>query len=339
MTITPFGVLPDGGVDRIVLSDGRLEVAILTYGAVIQDLRLLGSGDPRRLVLGLPTIEDYRAASPYFGVIAGRCANRIADGRFTLDGVEHRVTLNEKGRTHLHGGALGFSRKIWTIEAVDATSVTLGLVSPDGEEGYPGTVRATCRYALVPGDTGEGRLVIELGATTDAPTLVNLAAHSYFDLDDGPDISAHTLEIPAASYTPVDDRLIPTGEIAPVAGTRFDFRKPRPVHPTADDPGYDHNFVIAMERSATPRLHARLAGASSGITLEVHSTEPGLQFYDGAGLAMDRPDLDGRIAGRRAALCLEPQVFPDSPNRPNFPSAVLRTGETYRQVTEYRVFG
>lgn len=340
MTTTRFGVLEDGSaVDRIVITDGVVEAAILTWGAVIQDLRLLGPEGPHRVVLGLETIEDYVAVSPYFGAIAGRYANRIADGRFSLDGVEHRLTLNEAGRTHLHGGFRGFAQRVWKLVETDPTSVTLGLVSPDGEEGYPGRVEATCRYALVPGaTTGEGRLRIEIAATTDAPTLVNLAAHSYFDLDGAGDSSGHILEVPAEHYTPVDDRLIPTGEIAPVAGTRFDFRSARPVHADPDDPGYDHNFVIGRDRFAEPVLHARLTGPATGTTLEVHSTEPGLQVYDGSGLGLDRPGLGGRRYGRRAGLCLEPQVFPDSPNRPDFPSAVLRPGETYRQVTEYRFF-
>jgi aldose 1-epimerase len=210
-----------------------------------------------------------------------------------------------------------------------AEHVTLELVSPAGDQGYPGTLTARCTYRIA----GEGLLEIDLSATTDAPTIVNLATHSYFNLDGTADILDHRLEIPAAHYLPVDEALIPTGEIAAVAGTPFDFRIARPVRGTVT---YDHNMVIDRTRATAPRLMARLEGPLSRTRMEVHSTEPGLQFYDGSGLNASLPGHDGRLYGRHGGLCLEPQIFPDSPNHPGFTDATLRPGADYAQVTQYR---
>ncbi|MBH0236209.1 aldose epimerase family protein [Methylobrevis albus] len=335
MSSNDFGSLADGRAVEIVrLAGGGIVAEVLSYGAILRDLRLALPGGERRLVLGFDRIADYEMHSPYFGAVVGRCANRIGAGRFQLDGRDHQLDLNDGGRAHLHGGVEGFDRKLWTIEAASTDSVTLTLGSPDGDQGYPGTVQARCRYTL----PGEGVLVIELEAETDAPTPVNLATHSYFNLAGTPDILGHVLEIPAEAYLPVDGALIPTGEIRPVAGTGFDFRKARPIG-AADRPerGYDHNFVVAEARSNVLRLMARLTAPAGDVTLDIWSTEPGVQFYDGNMLEVPVPGLDGARYALNGGLCLEPQGFPDAVNRPEFPAVILRPGETYRQRTEYRL--
>jgi aldose 1-epimerase len=333
----PFGVLEDGTeVQRLRLAGGRLSAWILTYGAIIQDLVLDTDAGPRRLVLGFDRLEDYVVRSPYFGCIAGRYANRIKDGRFRLDGDEHQLSLNEKGRTHLHGGFRGFDKHVWKLVAADGASVDLRLESPDGEEGYPGRLEAACRYEV----TDDDRLKITLGARADAPTIVNLTGHSYFNLDGEGDILDHRLRLPADRYTPVDADLIPTGELAPVEGTRFDFRSLRPVRSEIEGAHqiYDHNWALGLDAADEPRLLVELEGRK-GVRLEIWSTEPGLQFYDGSGLDIGPIGLDGAAYGPNAGMALEPQRFPDSPNRPNFTDAVLRPGDTYRHCIEYRLFG
>lgn len=333
MTIqrTQFGKLGDGSeIEEIVIAGGDLKVSIISWGAVIRDLRYRGEAR----VLGFDRLEYYLAQSPYFGCIAGRYANRIADGRFTLDGKSYQLNLNEAGRTHLHGGTKGFAKLPWQVMEATEDSVLLRLISPDGDQGYPGTVTTTCRYRIESGDT----LSLTLEARTDRPTIINLAAHSYFNLDGTTDTLSHELQIAAAHYTPVDERLIPTGELRGVAGTPFDFMSARQVRLETGTgrQAYDHNFVVAREASPTPRHVATLTGPRSHTRMEVLSTEPGVQFYDGAKLAVNAPGLDGRHYGANAGLCLEPQRFPDTPNHPEFGSAVLRPGETYRQVTQYR---
>lgn len=323
-----FGTLPDGtDVHRIPLSGHGLEAGILSLGATLQSLRF----DGRPVVLSHDNLAAYAEPGAYFGAIAGRCANRIAGGRFTLEGKSYDLPRNENGRTHLHGGMKGLSHRPWTVTEASGTSVTLAYRSPDGEEGYPGTLDLTCRYALV----GEGVLRIALTATCDRTTVINLATHSYFNLDapEGGVIDDHVLMIPAEAYLPVDGDKIPTGELVPVAGTPFDFRQPRRV----GDFAYDHAFVLAPDSVPTPRPVARLqAGRSGGIVLEIASTEPAVQFYTGDFLGPQARTAAARAYGRRAGLCLEPQRFPDAPNQPSFPSIVLRPGETYRQITEYR---
>jgi aldose 1-epimerase len=285
---------------------------------------------PHSVILGFDTLEDYLAQTAYVGAIAGRCANRIAGGCFTLDGVDHQLSLNENGHTHLHGGVEGFSAKLWDIVDMSPASVTLALVSPHDDEGYPGEVRATCRYSIQ-GET----LTLEFTAETDRSTLVSLAGHAYFNLDGSDTILDHTLTIPAKSYTPVDDDLIPTGEIAPVTGTIFDFTTPRKVRSGSTHTGYDHNFVLAIQPATEPRPAARLEGPQSGLAMEIWTTEPGLQFYDGNFLPVPQPLRGGRKGERFGGLCLEPQRFPDAIHHLHFPGAVLRAGETYRQVTQY----
>jgi aldose 1-epimerase len=307
----------DAPIEQVRLAGGGLEADILDFGATIRALRF--DGVP--VTLSLPALEDYVAGRAYFGAIAGRFANRIAGGRFTLDGTLWQLPCNEAGKTHLHGGMRGFSHRRWHIRKVGPAQVTLAYRAADGEEGYPGTMDVTCTYAIA----GAGTLSIALEATCDRPTIVNLAAHSYFNLDGGGSIADHRLEIPAAHYLPVDANKIPTGEIAPVAGTPFDFRDPRRI----GEQTYDHAFVLSPAVDGKPRPVARLTGGRSGITLEVDSTEPAVQFYDGHMLGIGG-------FGPRAGLCLEPERFPDAPNHPDFPGAVLRPGETYRQITQYR---
>jgi len=313
-----FGHLPGGEpVDQVCLSGGRLEADILSYGATLRSLRF----DGQPVVLSLGSLADYVAEGVYFGAIAGRFANRIAGGRFVLDGTVYQLPCNEAGRTHLHGGQRGFSHRNWRVRAVGPTSVALDYDAADGEEGYPGALAASCTYAIL----AEGVLGITLEATCSRPTIVNLATHSYFNLDGGSSIIDHQLEIPAEYYLPVDADKIPTGKRLAVAGTPFDFRSRRRI---GEFP-YDHAFVLPEVANGELRPVACLAGACSGITLDIASTEPALQFYDGH-------MLNAGGHGARAGLCLEPQRFPDAPNHPDFPNAMLRPGEVYRQITQYR---
>jgi aldose 1-epimerase len=326
-----FGRLPDGrDVHEVTLSAGDLTIAVLTIGAVIRDVRLAGIDHP--LVLGFDRAEDYLLQSPYFGAVAGRSANRIAKGRFSIDGRTYQVATND-GHNHLHGGFVGFSHRIWAIRSSDASSITLGLTSPDGEEGYPGKVEATVRYTL----EAPGTVRMEATAVTDAPTLVNLAQHSYFNLDGSRDILDHHVQIFADAYTPTDAELIPTGEIVSVAGSDYDFRSPRPIRQmrAGQRVGYDKNYVVARTRAHEPRPHARLSSPKNGVSVAVASTEPGVQFYDGMWMNVKVPGLGGRQYAANGGCCLEPQVFPDAPNHPGFPPSVLRPGETYRQVTTF----
>lgn len=319
MARTSFGTTKDGmKVSEVRLAAGALTLNILTHGARIHGLTF--DGKPR--VLGFANLDDYLTHAVYAGAVAGRYANRIAGGRFSLDGKTYQLPCNERGRTHLHGGLKGFAHRNWDIVEDSDTHVTLRLNSPDGEEGYPGTLDARCTYRLEGDDVR-----IELTATTDAPTIINLATHSYFNLDGGTDILDHCLTVPADHYLPVTEDLIPTGEIAAVAGTALDFRVATAVR--ARGQRYDHNFVLGRERLVAPRLVASLEGLSSRTRLDVLSTEPGLQFYDGG-------YLKGGGFGAHAGLCLEPQIFPNAPNEPGFTNAVLRPGETYRQMTLYR---
>lgn len=333
-----FGETQGEAVHEVTIRSGAgAEAKVIGYGAALRDLIVpTHDGGRQRVVLGLDTLDDYLAHSPHFGAIAGRFANRIAHGRFHIDGTLHEVSRNQAGTHALHGGTAGFGKRVWRIAWHDADAVALTLFSPDGDQGFPGNLTATCVYRLKEPAT----LSVELTASTDAPTIVNLAHHSYFNLDGSTDILDHTLQIAAAFMTPVDTDLIPTGEIVSVAGTPFDFRIPRPIGMRDAEGGlvhYDHNFVLAGH--ALPLRAAALAQSPrNGLRLEVATTEPGLQFYDAAKLALPVPGLDGAAYGPRAGFCLEAQRFPDSPNREHFPCSILRPGKTYRQLTEYRFF-
>lgn len=317
-----------------VIRSGRLCASIMERGAAVRDLRIDLPDGPRPLVLGFDRLDDYIRHSPHFGAIAGRFANRIANGRFRLDGRDYQVTRNQGGVHHLHGGENGFGRRDWSPVQAGPDSILLRIVSPDGEEGYPGRLTATCRYSLTPDDA----LRIELRAETDAPTIVNLAHHSYFNLDGAGDILDATVEIAADRYTPLDASLIPTGEIRPVDGTPYDFRSLRTIRlETAEGPfAYDINYVLAPGPRDSPHFAARVISARGDIAMEVRTTEPGLQLYTAAGLDTPVPGLTGMRYGAFAGLCLEPQRFPDSPNHAGFTDTTLRPGEIYRQITEYR---
>ena len=331
--LTAFGRCADGtSVERVDLVGEGLAASLLTYGAVIQDLIIAAPDGPRSVVLGFDGLADYVAHSPYMGCIAGRFANRIRDGRFPLDDRTYQLSLNGNGRTHLHGGWRGFGQRVWQLESAAADSVRLSLVSPDGEEGYPGCVRVSCTYRIA----APMQLSIELEATTDAPTIVNLAAHSYFNLAGHGDARDHSLAIDAGAYLPDDSDLIPTGELRAVAGTEFDFRSLRRIRIGDPPVRYDYNFVIASTPSDTPRRMARLEAPDGSVALEVWSTEPGVQFYDGGQIAVPVPGRGGRHYGPFSGVCLEPQRYPDAPNHAGFTNTVLRPGETYRQITEYR---
>jgi aldose 1-epimerase len=329
---TEFGRLPDGSaVEEVTIAAGALTAEVITLGAIIRDVRLAGVRHP--LVLGFDDLHSYLHHSPYFGAVVGRCANRIGNGHLVIDGKSYQLPLNERGRTHLHGGPEGFGRQNWRIKEHDGAGVTLTLVSPDGDQGYPGNVSVACRYRIEPPAT----LVFEAEGTTDAPTILNLAQHSYFNLDDSPEILDHLVQIDADAYTPTDEALVPTGEIRPVEGTDYDRRVLAPIRRLRDGRcfAYDINYVVARERSAEPRRQARLESAVNGVALEVWSTEPGVQFYDGGHMSVAVPGLGGRRYGVSAGVCFEPQLFPDAPNHPDFPSAILRPGEIYRQQTRF----
>jgi aldose 1-epimerase len=326
-----FGHLPDGtAVEEVTIAAGDLSAKVLTLGAIIRDIRLEGVAHP--LVLGFDDLASYLDHSPYFGAVVGRCANRIGKARFMLDGREYRLAANE-GDNQLHGGPEGFGRRNWRLVAHDRSSVTLALTSADGDQGYPGKVEATCRYVV----EAPGTLRFEAEATSDAPTIVNLAQHSYFNLDGSADILDHAVRIDADAYTPTGPDLVPTGEIRPVDGTDFDRRVLAPIRRMRDGRRtvYDVNYAIARERSPEPRHQVRLEAPGAGLALDVWSTEPGVQFYDGSYLDVAVPGLDGRRYGRNGGCCFEPQLYPDAPNQPGFPSGVLRPGETYRQGTRF----
>lgn len=317
-------------VYRVHLRGGGLSASVMTWGAVIQDLRLEGHAPP--LTLGFERFEDYPLYSSYFGATPGRCSNRIAGGRFTLDGEAYQLECNERGVNHLHGGKDGIAKRNWQIIDLVEDRVVLEIVDPDGRAGYPGNCTVTATYHL----KDEGVLSVIYRSTTDRATLANICQHTYFNLDGRPDALEHDLMIAADHYLPVDDELIPTGEQRPVAGTEFDFRQMSPMARFVDGEQvlFDHNFCLSNERVAK-RSVALARSINSGVTLEVRTTEPGVQFYAGTKLNVAVPGLEGRTYGKFAGFCLETQVWPDAINQPGFPNAVLRPGETLVQETDY----
>lgn len=329
----PFGRLGETDIAEVTLRAHGIEARIITWGAVLRDLVVAGPEGPRHVVLGLETIEDYVRHSPSFGAIVGRCANRIAGGRFPLDGREVQVETNE-GPNTLHGGPTGFGKRLWTLLAADDRRVHLGLVSEDGEGGWPGRVVATATYEIAAPAT----LRLILQASTDAPTPLNLSTHGYYNLDGSADVRDHVLQVAADFVTPTGAGDIPTGAIAPVAGTPYDFREPRPIRPAGAPQDYDMNFVLRRPAAPGPLLAraATLASPAGGLRMELWTTEPGLQVYDGYKVDVPVPGLGGRRYGRNAGLALEPQRFPDAPNHGHFPPTILRPGEVSRQVTELR---
>lgn len=341
VTIDSFGATPDGqAVERYTLSNNNgVQVQIITYGGIITSLLTPDrEGRVDDIVLGFDDLAGYLGRHPYFGALVGRFANRIAGGRFTLDGVEYVLAQNN-GPNHLHGGLVGFDKKVWSASPTpEGDGVILQYVSPDGEEGYPGTLTVQVIYTL----NEENELGIDYQATTDKPTILNLTNHSYFNLAGQGDILDHVVFLDADAYTPVDATQIPTGEVRPVTGSPFDFRQPTAIGARIheDDPqlriggGYDHNWIINGSPGAL-RLAARVTEPTTGRVLEVRTTQPGVQFYTSNSLA-DTRGKGGQLYRRHSALCLETQHFPDSPNQPHFPSTVLRPGERFHEVTVFR---
>lgn len=318
--MVPFATLPDGTmIHQVTLRQSSgLEVNVITYGGIITAVRVPnGNRRPVNVVLGHDTLAPYLNNRNYVGALIGRYGNRIARGRFVLDGVAHQLDVND-GPNHLHGGFHGYNCRVWNVDGMSDSAVALSLVDPDGSCGYPGRLTARVTYRLC----HDHALHIYYVADTDAPTIVNLTQHTYFNLSGGrsPTIDDHLLKIDADHYLPVDDELIPTGKEKEVKGTAFDFRSGRRIGDTT----YDHTFIL-RNPTGELRMVARLTDPLSGRAMDVLTTEPGMQFYSGH--LYDRP---------RAGLCLETQHYPNSPNEPFFPSTVLRPGARYTSTTVYR---
>jgi len=347
----PFGALTDGrAVEAYRLAnDVGMAVEVLTYGAVLHQVQVPDrTGAVRDVALGLSTLDEYVHRSPYFGAVVGRFANRIADGTFVIDGATYRVPVNEPPAS-VHGGLEGFDKKVWQAQPfTDARwmGLRLGYVSPDGEEGYPGTLVTEVAYRLA---RDRGTLRVDYTASTDRPTVINLTNHSYFNLagEGSGSILDHVVEIAASRYLPLQDTLLPTGELAPVTGTPLDFRTPHAVGERIREGfeqlviarGYDHNFVLDRRDGAGPgelTFAARVTEPGSGRMLEVWTTEPGIDFYSGNFLDGSLVGPSGRCYRQGDGLAIEPEHFSNSPNIAHFPSTVLRPGEQYASATEYR---
>jgi aldose 1-epimerase len=334
-----FGKTPDGeNVDLYTLTNTNgLKTQIMTYGGIVTTLHVPDrDGNLGDIVSGYDTLDEYIKDSPYFGALIGRCGNRIGRGKFTLNGVEYTLATNN-GPNHLHGGIKGFDKVVWDAEQMETDegpALKLTYLSKDGEESYPGNLNCTVIYTL----TNKDELKISYEAETDKDTVVNLTHHSYFNLagHDSGDILGHELTLNADNYTPVDDDLIPTGQIKPVKGTPMDFTKPTAVGARIDQVkgGYDHNFVLNSSDGSLA-LAASVYEPKTGRVMEISTTEPAIQFYSGN-------FLDGSLKGKGAvynkhsAFCLETQHFPDSPNQPDFPSVVLKPGEKYTHLTVHK---
>ena len=335
-----WGSLPNGkAIDLYTLTNAAgIEISITNFGGRIVTLKTPDrDGKLADIMLGFDSLEPYVAKNPYFGALIGRYANRIADGQFVLDGHTYNLAKNN-GPNSLHGGFIGFDKVRWDAEPGDS-SLTLHYTSNDGDEGYPGTLRTTAVYTL--GD--DNSLSLEFRATTDKPTVLNLTNHSYFNLAGHAHgtVLDHDVMINADQFTPVNEHLIPTGETCPVADTPFDFLTPHRVgdridadnHQIALGKGYDHNYVI---NGSGMRLAARASHSGTGRVMEVHTTQPGMQFYTGNHLPDKLDGKAGAVYGFRAGFCFETQHFPDSPNQPQFPSVVLQPGDTFHQQTVFK---
>ena len=343
--IQPYGTTPDGRAVRVFTLTNRhgLRARVSDYGALLLAMEVPDrDGHPADVVHGFDTLDGWLANEPYFGATIGRFGNRIAHGRFTLDGREYRLATNNDPAgipCHLHGGLRGFDKALWEMVAASADSVTLRHVSPDGDEGYPGMLTALVTYRL----TADDELVWLAEAVTDAPTVVNLVHHSYWNLSGDPatTILDHELVLEADHFLPTDAGLIPTGEIRPVASTAMDFTRPCAIgqrlgdayEPLVIGNGYDHCWVLRPGAGTRPA--ARVKDPKSGRVMEILTDQPGVQFYD-ASFLDGTPGKGGARYGSRSALCLETENFPDAPNQPGFPSAVLRPGETYRHTLIHR---
>jgi len=341
----PFGKAAGGAAVEIytLTNANGVEIKAITYGGIIQSLRVPDrSGRVDDIVLGFDTLAGYLADDPFFGAIIGRYGNRIGKAQFTLGGQIYKLAAND-GPNHLHGGVTGFDKVVWKAEQTKSDAgpgVTFTRTSPDGEEGYPGNLAVRVTYTL----TGRNELIVDYHATTDKATPVNLTQHSYFNLagQASGDILGHELMIAADRYTPVDARLIPTGELASVEGTPFDFRRSTAIgarigqdHPQLKyGRGYDHNWVLNRKGDAL-QLAARVYEPKTGRTLEIATTEPGIQFYSGNFLDGTLTGKAGAVYRHRTGFCLETQHFPDSPNTPSFPTTILKPGAEYRSRTVF----
>jgi len=340
----PFGKTADGTpVDRYTLANAHgVKARLITYGAILTELHVPDKqGKLADVVLGFDNLQSYLDGHPFFGATVGRVGNRIAKGKFTLEGKEYQLATNN-GPNHLHGGNKGLDKVVWKAESSSGpkeASARFTYVSPDGEEGYPGTLSVAVTYTL----TDQNELRIDYSATTDKATPVNLTHHSYFNLagHDAGDILGHELMIAADRYTPVDAALIPTGKIEPVKGTPLDFTTATPIGKRigelkGEPGGYDHNFVLRSGGSNKPVLAARVRDPKSGRVLEILTTEPGVQLYTGNFLDGKNKGKGGAVYRKHQGLCLETQHFPDSVHHPEFPSIILKPGQTYTQTTIHK---
>ena len=340
--VEPFGKTADGqAVDAVTMTNGKgIEAKVITYGGIIISLKAPDrEGKPGDIVLGFDNLDGYLRGHPYFGAIIGRYGNRIGAGKFVLDGVEYKLAVNN-GPNHLHGGIKGFDKVVWKIERAQAKGdeaiLKLSYLSKDGEEGYPGNLRCTVTYTL----TADNELKIRYEATTDKATVLNLTNHSYWNLagQGNGDILGHELMLNAERYTPVDEGLIPTGELKSVKGTPMDFTKPMTIGSRikqVDIGGYDHNFVL-NGKAGKMKLCATVYEPTSGRAMEIRTTQPGVQFYTGNFLDGTLTGKDGKVYKKHYAFCLETQHFPDSPNKPQFPSVVLKPGGKYDTTTVHK---
>jgi aldose 1-epimerase len=339
-----FGETPDGRVIHLytLKNPNGIKVKIINYGAAIVSIEVPDkNGNFADIVLGYDSLDGYINDSVYLGVTVGRYANRIAGGKFTIDGVEYRLAKNN-GENHLHGGIEGFFKKVWSEKNVfsskEKAGIELSYLSKDKEEGYPGNLQSIVKYTLTPNN----ELIIEYEASTDKPTPVNLTNHSYFNLkgQGNGDILNHRIMLNAKKYTPVDEGLIPTGEIKSVEGTPLDFTKIEAIGARIDEldekfgGGYDHNFILEGVSDSLV-LAAKVIEPESGRVLEIYTTKPGIQFYTGNYLKNIK-GKSGKIYKKYFGFCLEPQYFPDSPNKPNFPSSILKPNETRKELIVYK---
>lgn len=338
----PFGTVDGKAITLHTLRNSKgAEAQIMNYGGIVTTLKVADQhGKFGDVVLGYDSVAAYVKETPYFGCLVGRYGNRIAKGKFTVNGKEYTLALNNNENS-LHGGVKGFDKVVWTVVKATGNSLELHYLSKNGEEGFPGNLSITAIYQL----TEDNALQLDYTATTDAATPCNLTHHSYFNLRGHGDINGHIVQINADKFTPVDRTLIPTGELKPVVGTPFDFRTPTAIGARVNDPsdeqikfggGYDHNWVINQPAAGALTLQAVVSEPETGRVMEVFSTEPGLQFYGGN-------FLDGKLTGKggwvyqhRNGFCMEPQHYPDSPNQPNFPSCILQPGQTYRNTIVYK---
>ncbi len=342
-TSVPFGTADGKPVTLYTLTNAKgSEAKIMNYGGIVQSLKVADkNGKLEDIVLGYDNVDGYIKVTPYFGCLVGRYGNRIGGAKFTLDGQTYTLATNN-GPNSLHGGVKGFDKVVWNVVKATGNSLELNYLSKDGEEGFPGNLNVTAVYTL----TDDNELKLTFNATTDKATVVNLTHHSYFNLkgQGNGDILGHEVYINADKTTPVDGTLITTGEFADVTGTPFDFRKPTTIGARIDDPntvlqygpGYDHNWVVNQAKPGELTLQARVTEPTTGRVMEVWSDEPGLHFYAGNFLDGTITGKGGKVYQKRTGFCMEPQHYPDSPNKPQFPSVVLRPGQTYKNTIIYK---